>query len=200
MSTVFLLFFLMLAATNWLAAWRGQTGVEYIVKPAALAALILFAVSGGQASPWLMAALTLCLLGDVYLMLPGNYFIAGLVAFLLGHVAYVVGFPGGIVERLPWSAAAAVLTLPVTIPVLRSIKEVALKAGVVAYMAVICLMAGSAVASGSLTAAVAALLFVVSDSILAWDMFVRKLPRAHFWVMVTYHASQLGLVLALQSL
>jgi uncharacterized membrane protein YhhN len=200
MTSIWLIAFVILAATNWLAAWRGQTGVEYIVKPAALAALILFAVSGGQVSLWLMAALTLCLLGDVYLMLPGNYFVPGLVAFMLGHVAYVAGFPGGIMERLPWSLAAAVVTLPVTIPVLRSIKEAGLKVGVVAYMAVICLMAGSAIASGSMLAWAAALLFVVSDSVLAWDMFVRKLPRAHFWVMITYHISQLGLVLALQSL
>ena len=42
-------------------------------------------------SPWLMAALVGALAGDVFLMFEG-FFIPGLVAFLLAHVAYLVLF------------------------------------------------------------------------------------------------------------
>jgi len=198
MAIIFLVLFMILAALNWFAAWRGRQDIEYIVKPAATAALVLFSAAGGHPSFLLIAALTLCLLGDVFLMLPGNYFLAGLSAFLLGHLAYIGLFPSAVAARLPWFLVMSAATLPVTIPVLRSIKETGLKVGVVVYMGVICFMAGSAIASGSLLAVSGALLFVVSDALIAWDMFVRKLPRAHFWVMVTYHIALLGLVLALR--
>ena len=44
---------------------------------------------------WVLAGLVLGLVGDVCLALPGDRaFQAGLVAFLLGHVAYIVAFAG----------------------------------------------------------------------------------------------------------
>jgi len=44
-------------------------------------------------------------------------------------------------------------------------------------------------------AAAGGLLFFCSDSLLAFDRFVRPFPRARFWVRVTYHLGQLGLAL-----
>ena len=40
---------------------------------------------------WFVAALVLSLAGDVFLMLPKDLFVFGLGAFLLGHLAYIVG-------------------------------------------------------------------------------------------------------------
>src|ERR1700722_6898358 len=97
---IWLVLFGIFALVNWRAARLGPSGqdTEYIVKPAATAALLLYALAASQSQPvlgftttagsnqlsfWLIAALTASLLGDVYLMLPGNFFIAGLVAFLL---------------------------------------------------------------------------------------------------------------------
>ena len=40
---------------------------------------------------WFVAALVLCLIGDVFLMLPQDLFVFGLASFLLGHLAYIVG-------------------------------------------------------------------------------------------------------------
>ena len=40
---------------------------------------------------WFVAALVLCLAGDVFLMLPKDLFVAGLASFLLGHLCYVAG-------------------------------------------------------------------------------------------------------------
>lgn len=55
----------------------------------------LLAVAAGMeaGSYWLPVALALCALGDFLLAYDGeNAFLAGLVAFLLGHLAYVVLF------------------------------------------------------------------------------------------------------------
>ena len=38
-----------------------------------------------------------------------------------------------------------------------------------------------------------ALLFFISDSLLAYDRFTRKTPAIRLWVMVTYHLAQFGL-------
>ena len=46
---------------------------------------------GDAARPWFVAALALSLVGDVLLMLPRERFVGGLVAFLLAHLAYIVG-------------------------------------------------------------------------------------------------------------
>ncbi len=199
MTFIWLTAFVAFALLNWLAAARQNMPLEYIAKPAAAASLIAFAASTGSPA-WLIVALACCLVGDIFLMLPGNYFVAGLSAFLLGHVAYNLTFTAGLTERLLWAAAVVVLTLPATMRIVRAlVEDRLLAAGVVAYMGVICLMAGSAIASGSLAAAIGALLFIASDTLIAWDMFVKKVPRAHLWVMVSYHVAQLLLVFALRA-
>lgn len=73
-----------------------------LIQPRPLASYFLF----------LMAGLVCCLAGDVLLALPGQKaFRLGLVAFLLGHLAYILAFvrfssPGGVVF---WAATVAVL-------------------------------------------------------------------------------------------
>ena len=50
-----------------------------------------------------MAALVLCLAGDVFLMLPADRFVPGLASFLLAHLAFTVGFllePGDVAAVL----------------------------------------------------------------------------------------------------
>jgi uncharacterized membrane protein YhhN len=42
---------------------------------------------------------------------------------------------------------------------------------------------------------IGAVLFYTSDSLLGYDRFVRRLAHGQFWVMVTYHLGQAGIVL-----
>ena len=44
------------------------------------------------ARAWFVAALVFSLAGDVLLMLPREQFVAGLSAFLVAHLCYIVGF------------------------------------------------------------------------------------------------------------
>ena len=67
----------------------------------------------------------------------------------------------------------------------------------IAYIAVIAAMLASALASGNVVAAVGAALFVASDSMIAWNRFVRPFAAADVAIMVTYHLGQAGLVLSL---
>ncbi len=50
------------------------------------------------------------------------------------------------------------------------------------------------VVTASMSALLAgSLLFFVSDSLLAYDRFKRKLPKVRVWIMLTYHLAQFGL-------
>lgn len=199
MQTVSLIVFLACALADWVAVAQQHTRLEYVAKPATLAALLLFATTGTHPSGWLVAALTFSLLGDVYLMLPVDVFAAGLGAFLLAHLAYIADFDAAWSVRLPWLIAILVASYPLTARILRAVTASSLRPAIVGYMTVISLMVASALASGSLLASIGALLFFASDGILAWNRFVTPLRNGRLAVIVTYHLGQLALVTALRS-
>ncbi len=195
------------AVVDWVAVAAGAKRIEYVAKPATLALLVALAVvldpRHADRRAWFVAALVLSLAGDVFLMVPRDLFVAGLGSFLLGHVAYTVGIdlhPG------PWWAimVAAVIVACVGVVLASRILRAMADGGqrelvgpVVAYMVVISAMVVSALAAGPWLAAVGAVLFFASDTLIAWERFVR--PRA--WmpvaIIVTYHLGQAGLVLSL---
>ena len=198
-STVPFVAFAVFAVANWVAVARGDKQLEYLTKPATLVALTIWAATGDDVSPWLIAALALSLLGDVYLMLPIDVFTAGLGAFLLAHVAYVIDFDVSIGSRLLWLLVALAAMSPFAIRIVRAVPNSTLRIAVIGYMAVIALMVGSALASGVFAAQIGGLLFMASDTILAWNRFVRPLSWARPAIMVTYHLGQLGLAYALRT-
>jgi len=186
------------AILDWIAVAQENQPLEYLAKPAALAFLILYAALGPATSWALLAALVLSLLGDVYLMLPDALFPAGLLAFLLGHLAYIAAFHAAPVTRLIWFVIVAGASLPLALRILRAVRGPPLRIGVGVYMAVISLMVASAIASGSLTASIGALLFFASDAMIALRRFVTRFNGDQLAVIVTYHLGQLLLVLALR--
>jgi uncharacterized membrane protein YhhN len=195
------------ALADWWAVEHANTRVEYVAKPATtalllLAALVLHAGSRGEHNA-VVVGLALCLAGDVFLMLPTDQFVPGLASFLLGHIAFVVGFVVGRGHDPLWglTAAAAVIALAVSAPqVFRgaAAKDRRLRLPVVAYMVVIgTMLAASALPPNRLAIAGAAT-FVLSDSILARNRFVRPFAHAQLATMVTYHAALAFIVLSLR--
>jgi uncharacterized membrane protein YhhN len=195
-----------LAVADWAAVARGDKRVEYICKPAVMLALIGVALtlhpSHADRRAWFLAALVLSMLGDVFLMLPRDLFVAGLGSFLLAHIAYVVGLRlhGG--SALGWVLAGlavlvtdVVLARPVVDAVRRRHPELLLP--VLAYVVVISLMVSAALATGLVLAAVGATLFFASDTLIAWNRFLRARPWMPPAIIVTYHLGQAGLVLSL---
>lgn len=197
-DTVPLVAFAVFAIADWIAVARSDTQLEYLTKPAALAALLLYAAMGSEPSPWLIMALAFSLLGDVYLMLPVDLFAAGLGAFLLAHVAYIIDFDVPLASRLIWLIVALAISVPFALRIYRSVPLGSLRTAVAAYMFVLALMVGSALATGGSTAVVGALLFLISDTVLGWNRFVQPFPWARVVIIVTYHLGQLGLAHALR--
>lgn len=204
------------ALVNWFAVAQRHRRLEYVFKPATLVALTLGAwllgqrVDGGRMAAWFVAALAFSLVGDIFLMLPGEtWFVPGLLAFLVGHVCYIIGFnptwpPLG---ALPIAVVVAVLDLLVLPRIIRAVRQSdapELQGPVVGYAAILSLMLVSAWAtwlrpgwgaSGRLLASFGGTLFFASDLMLAWGKFVRSSPLLHVAVIVTYHLGQLALAL-----
>jgi uncharacterized membrane protein YhhN len=207
LTAVLLIAALLAAVGDWVAVSVRSKPAEYVCKPATLALLLLAAVAldpaDGAVRWWFVAALALSLLGDVFLMLPGDRFVPGLASFLLAHVAYVVGMHVAGVEAGPLLLGAAVVAVAMAVIGTRVVRAVragpdpALVGPVVAYMLVISAMVASAVGTRSALLVVGATLFYASDALIAWNRFVAPVPRAQLAIMTTYHLGQAGLVLAL---
>jgi uncharacterized membrane protein YhhN len=198
------------ALGDWIAVARSQRALEYVCKPATLVAL---ALAAGALDPsadaharraWFVAALICSLAGDVLLMLPQDLFVAGLAAFLAAHLCYLAGFWTDGPAAWPLVVAVLVVALIVA-PLGRAILGAIARAGlpgelrvaVTLYIVVIAAMLATALATGIVLAAVGAALFVASDSMIAWDRFVRRFAWAPVAIMVTYHLGQAGLVASL---
>lgn len=206
-----------LAVANWIAVWRGGPvglAVERATKAAVMVALIVAAVLADAPTPearavrpFLVAGLLSSLAGDVLLLPPGR-FVPGLVAFLLGHVAYLVAFvmlPGDIPWLVAGLVAAAVLIATVGRVLVRAARRIGLGGPVAMYLVAICAMAMAATRTGEPAAIAGAWLFVASDAMLGWGRLrapTPGMPRGGgralgVAVMVTYHLAQGLLVLAL---
>jgi uncharacterized membrane protein YhhN len=206
---------LALAVLNWISVDKAWKKVEAFTKPAVI--LLYFAWlwqndSLGGPMLWFSLGLLFSLAGDVLLLKIEKFFIPGLVAFLLAHILYIIGFNLSITTiSVPVLIAALVvfggaqLLYRRLAQSLRACQQGNLCLPVAFYTTIISLMAVSALFTLSnpawdpLHAAVAtlgALLFVISDSILAWNQFVSPIRHASLIVMVTYHLGQLGILLA----
>lgn len=180
---------------------RGPRGLVYVTKPTATLLLLAVAASAPEAAPpyrWLVVAgLAASTVGDVFLMLPRDRFVAGLVSFLTAHVAYGAAFftpPQATVDGLLLAgllviAAGIVAVLwpglgPFRVPVLGYVAAII----TMAWLACVRWRAGGADGSG--LAAVGALLFVVSDALLAVDRFRRPIPHGRAFVLGTYYLAQ----------
>jgi len=194
------------AVTDWVAVATGRRPVEYVAKPAATAGLVALAAvltpTDGAVRTAFVVALVLSLVGDVFLMLPSDRFVPGLVAFLGAHVAYVVGFvlgrgSGG--ALLVGALITVVVAAPVGWRMLRAVRRnaPALVGPVAVYMTVIAAMVACATGWGNAWAVAGAWLFFVSDALIAETRFVGPRSWGRTAVIVTYHLGQLGLVLSL---
>jgi uncharacterized membrane protein YhhN len=210
-GTAFLLLALTIvaAAADWHAVFHGSKPLEYVCKPLTMAMLFAATLALDVDHPavraWFLVAVALCLLGDVLLMLPQDLFVFGLAAFLLGHLAYIVGMHVDGIDGQRFSIGVGLAVVAVAVigtPILRAVRagpEPELAAPVLAYMAVISTMVASAIGAGHLAGVVGAAAFYSSDALIAWNRFLRTTRHAGLAIMVTYHLGQVGLVLSLLS-
>lgn len=168
------------ALAGYLAAERrGSAFGMWTTKPLASACFVLLALPA--LDRWLLTAIVLSFAGDL-LLIPraSRVFRAGILAFLLAHVAFLAAF---VARGIAWGWAGLAL-MPLgfaTWGIARRVLPGAgadLKPAVLTYMVVITLMVASAagaVAGGASPMLLAAALgFYANDILVARDRFVAK--------------------------
>ena len=149
-----------------------------VIKGLAVGSLVVVALIAG--APWVALALALCSLGDVCLSRPGeNAFLAGLSAFALGHLAWIVIFIrlfgldlNALFSGVRPFALVAMGCLGVYMLFMLLPRAGALKGPVAGYVAIIIAMGLTALSTPSLKLIAGAVLFMASDTLLGLQTFV----------------------------
>jgi uncharacterized membrane protein YhhN len=182
---------------------RGPKWLPWIAKPIASLGFVGLAwiMPPHDRAGWtLFVGLVLCLVGDLCLLSRAKArFLAGLVAFFAGHVAYAAAFWQRGVSVSTAVIAALALAIPAVI-VWRWLKphvEPAMRGAVVAYIVAIttmvaCAFGGAGVRAEWLTV-VGAIAFYLSDLSVARDVFVKPAFVNRLWGLPLYYGAQLCL-------
>jgi uncharacterized membrane protein YhhN len=186
---------------------RGRWRLVYIFKPLAMIAIIALAISAQDPRPryqaWILAGLGSSLVGDVFMMLRNKRFLEGLTSFLAAHVFYIIAFLPKGNSRLHFGTLLpfliyALFMMRILAPYLGKMRP-PVYVYVIALTAMAALAAERYVEAGggkALSAFAGALLFVVSDSVLAANRFVKRFPAAQAVILSSYFAAQVLIALS----
>lgn len=148
-------------------------------------------------SYWLLAGLILCLFGDIILEI---HFVSGMGAFLLGHICYITAFC--ILAPIIWWSIVIFILLSLlilklfysSIPGMGDNKIAFLIYGsVILVMVSIALLLPFSVGIWGIIPAIGAFLFVLSDFLLARNLFIKSTPLSDAVSLYCYYAGQLTL-------
>jgi uncharacterized membrane protein YhhN len=187
--------------------------VDTFLKPLLIPLLILFILLDRpqQFLPLIVGALVFSTLGDVFLLSDAElFFMLGLGSFFIAHILYSWIFSAVLRREFAFKVNLWPLSIILTYLIVflgylwASLGELLIP--VVAYAFIISTMLFlawtwhlSAQKKSTFIILMGALLFVVSDSLLAISLFKSSFYMDHFWVMLTYLAAQFLLIHGLWS-
>lgn len=201
--------FLIIAVTDILAIKQGKIKVRYFSKPLLMPLLaVLYALYAADVNCIIITALLLCFLGDVFLLKPDKKlcFMGGLVSFLAGHVFYVIVFlkSADYLRDVPgWFYAVLVLYAASGLVILNKLKPFLgqMKIPVLVYFLVIMTMSFTSLARVYSAGGpefwlpfAGSLFFMLSDSVLAFQVFKSESTAGGIAVMSTYILAQVLIV------
>lgn len=184
-------------AIFYLLTQQRRLPAHFLLKAAPI---LLLALWNGGANWLVLAALLFSAVGDVALALDGQrYFVVGLGAFLVGHLFYTAAF-------LQHAAFQPLSLLPTTLILLLGTvvswqlwpRLGKLRLPVLLYILVSMGMGVSASWQRpfSWLAVLGAITFMLSDTGIAVDKFLRPFVHRDFWVMSSYYLAQLLITLS----
>lgn len=207
LKSFLLIIFILLSITNIISIKKGDKFWQHLTKPLLMPTLLLFYLFSTQAPKMLIIfALVFGFLGDVFLMGTGAFFTIGLFSFLTGHVFYIIALSKAITfSKIP--VGLYFLIIPYVIygafvfkkllPYLKAMKVQALL-----YLIIIITMSfTSLIRIGNVNSYqfwmpfMGSLLFISSDSMLAFNEFKSRSNIREVYVMITYVVAQLLIVL-----
>lgn len=202
--------FALVSAIHLIAVYYGFATVAAISKPAIIILLGLHYLisTGDNRSSAMLVALIASLAGDILLLNP-DHFIWGLATFMVAHVAYIVAY-GQHMQEEDTDQLHGIHKVRIAFPIVLAATGLvvilypglgAMRLPVVIYALVIMVMViralfrwGRTGTASFVMVSAGAVLFMLSDSLIAINKFLRPLEHAHFWIMLTYIAAQLLIV------
>jgi uncharacterized membrane protein YhhN len=181
--------------------YTGSARQLYIFKPLTTILIFCIAALGCLSTEsaygyFIITGIFFSLWGDVFLMLPGDKFIAGLISFLVAHLLFITGFmtTSGFMITGWLFCLIFLLTAVILFVLLPHTGKT--KIAVFAYMIVISIMAWQAwerwfvlKSVGAMFAGFGASLFLLSDFFLAYNRFKKAFKSAHVLVLGTYYSA-----------
>ena len=213
MKYVFLAVFIIATAIHLYASLKQDKKMRNMTKPFILLALYGFYVLAARVpSTFIILALIFSWLGDVLLMPKGvKWFTAGGIAFMISHVFFILGYLKDVnFAAIPvWLVILlAVFFVSVVTYIFSKLKPHLQKA--LFYPMFLYLLINGAMncfaifrwvsvpSAATLTTAIGAALFFISDSSLFFVRFNKESRmKTHFLVMLTYSIGELLIVLGL---
>ncbi|XVJ64914.1 MAG: lysoplasmalogenase [Lacibacter sp.] len=205
--------YLAVVLADLLFIYFSMDAYRWLSKPLLMPLLMLLVLLNKQVIPlyrWMLAGLALSWAGDVLLQLK-DFFIPGLISFLLAHCCYITYFikinPGrkGLLQQQPLIGLPVLIYIVIFLWLLYPFLD-ALKIPVTVYgitIGTMLLMSINLQQKINRVAAVlffnGALQFVISDSILAVNLFAYNSTVLSLCVMATYASAQYLLVKASSS-
>jgi uncharacterized membrane protein YhhN len=202
MKPIWLIFFIISAVTVFAGILFDVHMLYLTAKPMLMITLLLYFISASKGYPawrfYVMAALVFSWGGDVFLMLYGM-FTPGLVSFLVAHIFYITAYQKtgaasgelkllDIMKFVLFGAVVMWLLYPglsgMLLPVL-AYMLVLLSMGVWAHK-----RRGATTAISFTLVSAGAMLFVVSDGLIAINKFAFEISAERILVMSTYIAAQ----------
>ena len=194
---------LAIASAPWALA---MPWLNFVFKPLATLCVIAWAALGrsddGLVKRWIVIGLVASLAGDVALLWPVQGFLVGLVAFLLGHLSYLVALTRRVkfLASPPAFGVWAIVAASVLAGLWAGVPA-ELRAPVLLYVCALAAMAAQATsvwlarrehadAARWRIVAIGGALFVLSDAILATDKFVGGIPLPTLWNLSIYWVAQ----------
>jgi len=174
--------------------YSGNYLLRLIVKPVPVVVFLILLPRDSKYRKYIFFGLLFSVIGDMLLEWSPNFFVFGLVAFLTGHIAYILAF---------FTRSKKMLGIPLILlasygigiywTLSPNLGEMAIP--VLAYIIVILIMAWRAFAQSkfnryAIFAVIGALLFVLSDSLIAIDKFHTSIPFARYFIMTLYWGAQ----------
>ncbi|MEZ7504881.1 lysoplasmalogenase [Flavobacterium sp. Arc2] len=207
-NTLFLKSYLIVSVIYLLIILLGYEDITGYIKPFLLPFLLLgvYFHRDFPSKKYLLIALTFSWIGDIILLFADRdemYFIVGLIAFLLSHIAYILLFNKQIKPKN--TKSKAVFWMGVTAIIMYLIVMIALllpslgdlTIPVFVYALVISTMLLFAFkgfliwhAPAKWYILIGAIIFISSDSILAFNKFYNPLVLSSFLIMITYLVAQ----------
>ncbi|MDF2883785.1 MAG: putative rane protein [Clostridiaceae bacterium] len=199
--------FLLLSLLNIISIKKHNKSIRIITKPLLMPTLLLaYLYNASCPSNFIVFALIFGFLGDTFLLGDGIFFTAGLISFLLGHIFYITALLTPIsLSKIPFYIY--IVILPYLIygfivynklsPFLKSIKL----QGLLYFIVLITMSFTSLLRIYNVHGYqfwfpfIGSILFVMSDTMLAFNEFKSKTAVSEISIMLTYLAAQLLIVL-----